>query len=140
MDIGKMDSMRSDRSFLQTLVSRAQVVGIALLAALLASVRDHVRYAPNRLIFNTAGALRDIYGHHGKVVKFKNYEILSRQAANLLTLRDKAQHGRRRRVISQAFSENSLRLFEPKILLKIDRFCEILRKRQDGTKISAEYS
>ena len=71
-------------------------------------------------------------------MKFKNYEVLSRQAANLLTLRDKTQHGRRRRVISQAFSESTLRLFEPKILSKVDRFCEILRLRQDGSQISAE--
>lgn len=110
-----------------------------------------MRYAPNRVIFNTAGAIRgmsanslevftgvwnsvtyfhtDIYGHQAKVTKFKNYEVLSRQAANTLTLRDKGQHARRRRVVSQAFSESSLRLFEPKIISRIDRFCDILRER-----------
>lgn len=72
--------------------------------------------------------LQDIYGHHGKVIKFKNYEVLSRQAANLLTIRDKTVHGKRRRVLSQAFSENSLRLFEPKIQIKIDRLVQILRQ------------
>ncbi|KAK8042342.1 cytochrome P450 [Apiospora phragmitis] len=70
-----------------------------------------------------------IYGHQAKVAKFKNYEVLSRQAANTLTLRDKAQHSRRRRVVSQAFSENSLPLFEPKILARIDTFCEMLRTK-----------
>ncbi|KAK8040741.1 hypothetical protein PG994_013748 [Apiospora phragmitis] len=53
----------------------------------------------------------EIYGHQAKVTKFKNYEVLSRQAANTLTLRDKEQHSRRRRVI----------------LAKIDKFCELLR-------------
>ncbi|KAJ6441493.1 carboxylesterase [Purpureocillium lavendulum] len=97
---------------------------------------DHLRYAPNRLLINTAGALRDTYGHHGKVIKFKNYEVLSKQAANLLTLRDKAQHGRRRRVISQAFSESSLRLFEPKIQSRVARLCDLLRRGADGSSLS----
>ncbi|RFU80507.1 cytochrome p450 [Trichoderma arundinaceum] len=93
---------------------------------------DHVRYAPNRLIFNTGPALRDIHGHGAKVVKFKNYEILSRQAANLLTIRDKALHAKRRRVLSQAFSENNLRLFEPKILERVNRFLNLLRSGQNS--------
>lgn len=108
-----------------------------------------MRYAPDRVVFNTANAIRgtsassiepeastthefvsaDIYGHQAEVTKFKNYEVLSRQAANTLTLRDKTQHAHRRRVVSQAFSESSLRLFEPKILPRIDRFCEMLRNR-----------
>ncbi|KYK57384.1 cytochrome P450 [Drechmeria coniospora] len=95
---------------------------------------NRVRYAPNRLIINTDGALRDIYGHHSNVVKFRNYEVLSKQAANLLTLRDKTQHGRRRRVISQAFSENSLRIFEPKILSRVDRFCDLMRRGNEPSK------
>ncbi|KAI6782247.1 Isotrichodermin C-15 hydroxylase [Emericellopsis cladophorae] len=96
---------------------------------------DHVRYAPNRLIFNTEPALRDIYGHRGKVVKFRNYHVLSKQAANLLTLQDKYLHGRRRRVISQAFSESSLRMLEPKIHSKLDQFCHVLRAQggSDGS-------
>lgn len=66
------------------------------------------------------------------MIKFKNYAVLSRQAPNTLTFRDKTQHARRRRVVSQAFSDSSLRLFEPKILSKVDQFCKILRERQQN--------
>lgn len=88
---------------------------------------DHVRYAPNRLVINTSKALHDIYGHSAKVKKFNGYHFLASQAPNTLTLTDKAQHAHRRRVISQAFSESSLRLFEPLQLSRIDRFCQVLR-------------
>ncbi|KAI8944009.1 cytochrome P450 [Xylaria longipes] len=87
----------------------------------------HVRYAPNRLVINTSKALHDIYGHSAKVTKFKGYHFLASQAPNTLTLSDKALHAQRRRVISQAFSENNLRLFEPAQLSRIDRFCQLLR-------------
>jgi cytochrome P450 len=56
--------------------------------------------------------------------------VLASKAPNTLTLSDKAQHSRRRRVISQAFSENSMRRFEPILVSKIDRFCQLLRARQ----------
>ncbi|ETS84641.1 hypothetical protein PFICI_02666 [Pestalotiopsis fici W106-1] len=87
---------------------------------------DRVRYAPNRVLFNTTQGLRDIYGHGAHVKKFDGYKVLSSQAANTLTLSDKAQHARRRRVISQAFSESSLRLFEPDMIARIDRFCQFV--------------
>ncbi|KAL4751046.1 hypothetical protein BDW72DRAFT_193314 [Aspergillus terricola var. indicus] len=94
---------------------------------------NHVRYAPNRLVINTAQALQDIYGHHGKVTKCSTYRFLAQQAPNTLTLTDKAQHGSRRRVLSQAFSESSLRLFEPKVRTKLDRFVSIIKSEQyDG--------
>ncbi|ORY69073.1 putative cytochrome P450 [Pseudomassariella vexata] len=88
---------------------------------------DRVRYAPNRVLINSPEALRDIYGHGAHVRKFDGYMVLSSQAVNTLTMSDKAQHARRRRVISQAFSESSLRLFEPTIISRIDRFCQVIR-------------
>ncbi|KAL6231525.1 hypothetical protein BDW75DRAFT_247842 [Aspergillus navahoensis] len=91
---------------------------------------DHVRYAPNRLVINTAQALQDIYGHHGKVTKCSTYRFLAQQAPNTLTLTDKAQHGSRRRVLRQAFSESSLRLFEPKVRAKLDKFVSIIKSQQ----------
>ncbi|KAI8630111.1 cytochrome P450 [Xylariaceae sp. FL1651] len=88
---------------------------------------DRVRYGPNRVLINTPKALHDIYGHSAHVKKYTGYEVLASQAPNTLTLSDKTQHGQRRRVISQAFSESSMRLFEPTLLSRIDRFCQILR-------------
>ncbi|KAF4634033.1 hypothetical protein G7Y89_g4073 [Cudoniella acicularis] len=44
------------------------------------------------------------------------------RAANILTLRDKVQHGVRRRILSQGFSDSALRGFEPAILTQIEKF------------------
>ncbi|KAI1300937.1 cytochrome P450 [Xylaria venustula] len=92
-------------------------------------IGDRVRYSPNRIVINTPEALRDIYGHAARVRKYDGYNMLASQAPNLFTLSDKTQHGRRRRVISQAFSESSLRIFEPIILSRIHRFCAKLRSQ-----------
>jgi len=88
---------------------------------------DYLRYAPNRLLINNVDALYDIYGHGAKVKKYTNYRVLAQQAPNLLTIRDKLQHARRRRVLSQAFSESSIRKFEPKLLSRLSRFSEAIR-------------
>lgn len=69
----------------------------------------------------------DIYGHGSKVKKYKNYRVLAQQAPNTLTLSNKVQHARRRRVVAQAFSETSLRRFEPKVQSVLERFCQHLR-------------
>ncbi|KAL6897582.1 cytochrome P450 [Trichoderma evansii] len=88
---------------------------------------EYLRYAPNRLIINNVNALYDIYGHGSKVKKYKNYRVLAQQAPNTLTLSNKVQHARRRRVVAQAFSETSLRRFEPKVQSVLERFCQYLR-------------
>ncbi len=45
---------------------------------------------------------------------------------NVLTCRDKAQHARRRRLISQGFSDASLRTLEPAIIALTAKFCDKL--------------
>ncbi|QKX59054.1 uncharacterized protein TRUGW13939_06184 [Talaromyces rugulosus] len=87
---------------------------------------DCVRYAPNRILINSVDALHEIYGHGSKVKKYTNYRVLAQQAPNLLTIRDKLQHARRRRVVSQAFSESSLRKFEPKLLTMLGRYSDAI--------------
>ncbi|ORY60121.1 cytochrome P450 [Pseudomassariella vexata] len=96
----------------------------------------YVRYAPNRILINSPQALHDIYGHGAHVRKFDGYKILSSHALNTLTLSNKVQHARRRRVISQAFSESSLRMFESLIVSKLDNFCQIIR----GTSLEGEWT
>jgi cytochrome P450 len=87
-----------------------------------------VRYAPDRVLFNTAQAVSDIYAHRANTVKSKTYLMLAQQAANSLTMRDKVLHGKRRRVVSQAFSDATMRSFEPKIVDKIQRLSATIRK------------
>ncbi|GAB0146111.1 hypothetical protein EsHS_00006522 [Epichloe bromicola] len=86
-----------------------------------------VRYAPNRVLINTADGLRDVYGHGAPVTKGHSYKVLSARAPNTLTMQDKLQHSRRRRVLSQAFSEISLRKFEPVMQARIDSLLRVVR-------------
>lgn len=86
---------------------------------------DTVRYAPDRLLVNTAEAVRDIYGHRSNVQKSKTYEALVHRAPNILTTRDRRQHGRKRRVMSQALSDNSIATYEPAILEQVDKFVAV---------------
>ncbi|KAL4905501.1 hypothetical protein BDW74DRAFT_185052 [Aspergillus multicolor] len=97
---------------------------------------DLVRYTPNRLAMNTAQALQDIHGRHAKVSKASTYKFLAQQAPNTFTLADKTLHATRRRLLSQAFSQSSLRLFEPKVHAKLDRLVSIIK----GQKFNAGWS
>src|SRR4051794_27397928 len=61
----------------------------------------------------------DIYGNRNNIVKSKVYNTLVHRTANTLTLRNKTEHARRRRVMSPGFSDASLRVLEPKILAQV---------------------
>ncbi|GLB11901.1 hypothetical protein AtubIFM57258_009175 [Aspergillus tubingensis] len=99
---------------------------------------DHVRYAPNRLLINTAGAVQDIYGHRAPVKKYVNYRVLAQQAPNTLTMQDKIQHSRRRRVLSQGFSARSLESWQPRIVSQLDRLSQVIRECLITTPSSME--
>ena len=56
------------------------------------------------------------------------------QATNTLTVRDRKDHGRRRRVIQQGLSDATLRAFEPYMYEIINRFCDRLIQTVDEEK------
>ncbi|KAF1998926.1 cytochrome P450 [Amniculicola lignicola CBS 123094] len=87
---------------------------------------DKVRYAPNRLNINTVTGLKNIYSQGRPFLKSKNYAAMVHQATNTLTVRDRKDHGRRRRVIQQGLSDATLRAFEPHMYGIINRFCDRL--------------
>lgn len=84
------------------------------------------------LLVTTDNYCAAIHGHGNNVKKFEGYKVLAANAPNTLTLSDKALHARRRRVISQAFSEACLRLFEPAVRSRINRFCQVLRSHSQS--------
>ncbi|KAL4883331.1 cytochrome P450 [Aspergillus karnatakaensis] len=88
---------------------------------------DRVRYAPDRLLINTAEAVRDIYANEKAVTKSSAYEaVMPRSVANTMTLRDKKEHARRRRVLGVGFSDSAIRSYEPKVKVIVDRLCNVL--------------
>lgn len=76
---------------------------------------DTVRISPNSLSFNSAQALRDIYGQRvGKkqIPKDKDFYRVEPNAHSILFSND-ADHSRMRRLLAHAFSEQALRDQEP---------------------------
>ncbi|KXJ89961.1 isotrichodermin C-15 hydroxylase [Microdochium bolleyi] len=83
-----------------------------------------VRFGPNSVSFNSNVALKDIYGFKTNVRKSEFYDAFVHPAANTHNARDKALHARKRRVLSQAFSDSAVKQMERYILNNIRTFCD----------------
>ncbi|OTB05175.1 hypothetical protein M426DRAFT_140399 [Hypoxylon sp. CI-4A] len=72
-----------------------------------------VRLAPNRLIFNSITALKDIY-QNDRVSKAYTYgNSVRNNADNVFTARNKDLHRSKRKMIAPALSERAVKAFEP---------------------------
>ncbi|KAB8079280.1 cytochrome P450 [Aspergillus leporis] len=89
---------------------------------------NYVRYAPNRVLFNTNTGLKEIYAFSKSFQKSNAYGAMVHRAPNTLTLIDKKQHGRKRRIIGQGFGDTALRGFEGTIMGHVRKFCDALAK------------
>ena len=83
-----------------------------------------VRYGPNKVIFNTNTALETIYSRSANIKKARSYRAFKtiRSTQDMLSTQDKADHSRKRRVISQAFSISALKSFEIHIIRLVGTF------------------
>ncbi len=97
---------------------------------------DFVRIGPNSISINTNTALRDIYGFKANVKKSDFYSVFpaTKGAFSTHTAIDKAVHARKRRVLSQAFSDNAMRAMEVHILDNIRVWCARLGDCQEVGK------
>ncbi|KAL0935889.1 isoamyl alcohol oxidase [Colletotrichum truncatum] len=82
-----------------------------------------VRYSPSRLLINSNNAAREISAHGANVIKSKAYQALVHSAPNTLTIRNRDDHARRRRILSLAFSDAQLRAYESILLRHIENLC-----------------
>ncbi|KAL1952630.1 hypothetical protein VTO42DRAFT_4583 [Malbranchea cinnamomea] len=89
---------------------------------------SHVRVAPNFVSVNSVQGLHDIYGHGKKIKKANFYNAFPaiKGVYNTHNVIDKIAHGRKRRVLSQAFSETALKGMEELMLINIRQFCAIM--------------
>ncbi|ORY67124.1 isotrichodermin C-15 hydroxylase [Pseudomassariella vexata] len=92
-----------------------------------------VRFSPNSVSFNSNTALKDIYGFKSNVRKAEFYDAFVHPAPNTHNTRDKTVHSRKRRVLSQGFSDSAMKEMERYILANVRSFCE-----QIGMDASAE--
>jgi cytochrome P450 len=96
-----------------------------------------VRVAPNFVSVNTVQGLHDIYGHGKRLKKADFYNAFPaiKGVYNTHNAIDKAVHGRKRRVLSQAFSDHALKGMEDVMLLHIRQFCAIMAGERYGKDI-----
>ncbi|KAL8792649.1 MAG: hypothetical protein Q9195_004777 [Heterodermia aff. obscurata] len=96
---------------------------------------DVIRFGPNRLLFNTADGLHDIYGPARNVKKAKGYSALlpAPGAFSVHTAIDKDMHRHKRKVLAQGLSDDALKKFEPALLACLEKFCEKLCGSQDSS-------
>ncbi|KAJ3568633.1 hypothetical protein NPX13_g6353 [Xylaria arbuscula] len=109
----------------------------------LVTAHDHaqygavVRHGPNKLLFNTVRALRDIYDNE-RVVKSHVYSVTV-QAPGVFTsfnVVDQKAHRHKRKIIGQLLSDRSMRIFEPMIVSQVDVLVKLLYAscRQKGAE------
>ena len=100
---------------------------------------SHVRVAPNFISVNTAEGLHDIYGHgkRAKKADFYNAFPAIKGVYNTHNAIDKTMHGRKRRVLSQAFSDHALKGMEDLMLLHIRQFLAIMGGDILGDEVAA---
>ncbi|KAL4864887.1 cytochrome P450 [Aspergillus spectabilis] len=84
------------------------------------------RYAPDKLVFSSPGAIRDIYSVSSNVTKDPTYAALGKDRLNLVTLVDRKEHSKRRRLVSSSFSFANVKKFEPSMLVYVGRFIAAL--------------
>ncbi|KAI1139269.1 cytochrome P450 [Hypoxylon sp. FL0543] len=91
-----------------------------------------VRIGPDRLVFNSATALRDIYQNE-RVTKPPTY--LSTQtkpgAYSVWNALDRGLHRRKRRLVGRATTDASMRSFEPAMVEQVDIFIQQLGRLRD---------
>ncbi|KAI1187545.1 cytochrome P450 [Nemania serpens] len=82
-----------------------------------------VRIAPNRLVFNSAQALQDIYNNE-RVVKSHVYLVTLgfTGTINVFSAIDRVTHRSKRKLIGAGVSERAMREFEPTMASQIDIF------------------
>lgn len=90
------------------------------------------RYSPNGLSFNTASALETIHSAKANCQKSRLYEVYPPipKAWSLVNAIPKAIHARKKRVMSQAFSDRAVKDMEEYILTHVRKFTSILRSDQ----------
>lgn len=100
----------------------------------------HVRVAPNFVSVNSDRGLHDIYGYGKNIRKadFYNGFTAIKGVYNTHNAIDKALHGRKRRVLSQGFSDAALKAMEDVMLLHVRQLCAQLAGYGPDEKVTGD--
>ncbi|KAK5047410.1 hypothetical protein LTR84_006506 [Exophiala bonariae] len=87
-----------------------------------------VRIAPNEISFSDPASIKDIYGQQTTFMKAPIYDTMSVPPFGIFSMRNRADHSHRRRLLSHAFAQSSL--FESEPLIK-DNVKALIRRLDD---------
>jgi cytochrome P450 len=102
-----------------------------------------VRNSPNALSFNTAEALKDIYAdRHANVIKAGWAESAANinQPPSTQAETDRTVHAAKRKVLANAFSEQSLKSAEDFMLTQIRKWCDLMGEQPQDTNANEGWS
>ncbi|TVY82656.1 Cytochrome P450 monooxygenase apf7 [Lachnellula suecica] len=86
------------------------------------------RIQPNVVIFNSPSAYRSIYGPTANARKADIYKVWRQDMNKISTLTavEKAEHGRKKKLLKSAFTDDAIRSAEAFVVQHVDSFCNIL--------------
>jgi len=92
----------------------------------------YVRIAPNNLSIADPDAVNTVYGHGNGTAKSPFYDaFVATIHRGLFNTRDRAQHTRKRKIVSHIFAKNSVNEFEPYIQQTVRGFIKKWDKKCD---------
>jgi hypothetical protein len=105
---------------------------------LIGSPGPFVRFGPNRIFVNTAEGLQKIYGSKANTTKSSYYNVFGEvfRGDSSLTTIDHQIHAKKKRVVSSALSESSIRSMEKLVLRNIRVFCTALAEPSPDTPVN----
>jgi hypothetical protein len=98
----------------------------------LRNIGDKFRVHPNQVLFLSPQAFRDIYGSKANVRRAKSYEgwNITREGSTITTI-DPHGHARKRKILSQAFTEKTVKLAAGFVIDHVERWIDLLVDAKD---------
>ena len=83
-----------------------------------------VRIAPNHISIADSDAIQEVYGHGNGFLKSSFYDAFVSTGGHrgMFNVRDRAQHTRKRKIVSNTFSPKSISQFEPYVHSNLELF------------------
>lgn len=103
-----------------------------------ASLGPIVRIQPHHISFTDPRALKDIYGHGSAIMKSNYYDNVAGEYHDVANATDRADHTRKRRVMSHIFSHKQVLGMEETINLVLANFIKAMDQRI-GQDIEIQY-
>ena len=97
-----------------------------------------VRFGPNRISVNTNEGLHKIYGTKANTQKSSYYHVFNDvfKGDSSLTTIEPGLHARKKRVVSSALSDSSVRAMEELVLRNVRTFCNLIGKGANSADVS----